>query len=379
MIEYRWADAKDMDSIIDFINMVFSMLRVPHNFETLLPKVYGEAFRMADIHAIAEEDGRLCGCVGMYEFPLRVGNELLKVGYIGSVSVHPRVRGKGTMIALMQKQIERACERGIDLMMLGGQRQRYQYSGFEAGGATYLYGVSRANVRHALADAACDGLMFERMTQEDAVAAFALYDAQQVAGARSERNFIATLESYHRQAWTVKKDGAFIGYLSAAEDGAHLGEIVMKDETIILPAIKAWMGMRNVRMLHISAAPHDAVLGDLLAPICESCEVFANGMIRVLNPDKVLSAYMRLKDSYDPLAHGEYVFGWEGLGAYLLRVSEAGVLVEKTDREPQMWLSGMEAHRLLFGHIRFGVPKASGDVPRGWFPLPLHIPEPDSF
>ena len=73
MIEYRWADAQDLDNIIDFINMVFSMLRVPHNFETLLPKVYGKGFRIADIHVVAQEEGRICGCVGMYEFPLREG------------------------------------------------------------------------------------------------------------------------------------------------------------------------------------------------------------------------------------------------------------------------------------------------------------------
>lgn len=378
MITYRMADARDMDNIIDFINMVFSMLRVPHNFETLLPKVYAKEFSIADIHAIAEEDGKLCGCVAMYEFPMRVGDTSLRVGYIGSVSAHPRVRGKGVMAALMQMQLERARERGLDLMALGGQRQRYQYHGFETGGETYQYSISRPNVRHALADCETDGLVFSRMTQEDVLQALALYDAQRVAGARTQKNFIATLESYHKQAWTVKKNGAFAGYISSTEDGARLGEIVMEDASMILPAIKAWMLERDIRLLHVNAAPHDVTLNSRLASICEDCSIDANCMIRVLRPESVLHAYMQLKDSIDPLEKGEYVLGWEGLGAYLLSVSDAGIVVEKTEREPQTWLTGIQAHQLLFSHNRFGAPKACG-MPRGWFPLPLHIPEPDSF
>ena len=380
MVNYRMARPEDMDGVIDFINMIFSMLRVPHNFETMLPKVYGRDFRLADIHVIAEdEEGRLSGCLGMYEFPLRVGDTTLRVGYLGSMAVHPRVRGQGTMGTLMQKQIERGFERGLDLMVLGGQRQRYQYSGFETGGTTYLYSISRSNVRHALVGAQDEGLTFAPMTQEDVPAALALYDRQTVAGARREDNFIATLVSYQRQALAVKQDGALVGYISAAADGGHLGEIVMAEESMILPAIKAWMNEKGVRSMHVAAAPHDVVLNNLLAPICEHCAITPNCMIRVLKPETVLTAYMKLKNGYDPLEKGELVLGWEGLGAYLVSVTEAGVSVEKTDAAPQIQLTGIEMHQLLFSHNRFGVPKVGAAVPRSWFPLPLHIAEPDSF
>lgn len=380
MVNYRIAKPEDMDGIIDFINMVFSMLRVPHNFEKMLPKVYGKDFRLADIHVIAEEeDGRLCGCLGMYEFPLRVGDTTLRVGYLGSMSVHPRVRGQGTMGTLMQKQIERGFERGLDLMVLGGQRQRYQYSGFETGGMNYTYSISRANVRHALVSAQDEGITFAPMTQEDVPAALALYDRQMVAGARREDNFLATLVSYQRQAWAIKREGTFLGYLSASADGAQLGEIVMAQSDMILPAIKAWMNAKGVGSMHVSAAPHDAALNNLLAPISEGSGITPNCMIRVLKPETVLPAYMKLKNSYDPLEKGELVLGWEGLGAYRLCVTEEGICAEKTDREPDICLPGIGMHQLLFSHNRFGIPKEKDEAPRSWFPLPLHIPEPDSF
>lgn len=378
MVNYRIAKPEDMDGVIDFINMVFSMLRVPHNFERMLPKVYGRPFRLADIHVIAEEeDGRLCGCLGMYVFPLRVGKRTLRVGYLGSMAVHPRVRGQGTMGTLMSKQIERGQALGLDMMVLGGQRQRYQYSGFETGGATYLYSISRSNVRHALADADDTGLTFRPMTASDTEAAMAMYDSRIVAGARTPENFLATLVSYEREAFAAEKNGELVGYLSAEKDGMHIGELVMRDSALILPAIKAWVNSRGIVRTHIAAAPYDVTLNRLLAPVCEGFSIEPNCMVRVLHPETVLQAYMELKHAMTPLADGRMLLGWEGLGTYALSVCGGCISVAAAQEAPEQVFSGIDVHQLLFGYNRFNAPRNS--APSGWFPLPLHIPEPDSF
>ena len=41
MTVYCKGQPGELPEILDFINMVFSMHRVPHNFRTLLPKLYG--------------------------------------------------------------------------------------------------------------------------------------------------------------------------------------------------------------------------------------------------------------------------------------------------------------------------------------------------
>lgn len=380
MIDYRLANDRDMDEIIDFINMVFSMLRVPHNFETLLPKVYGREHRLADIHVIArDETGRLCGCLGMHVFPLRVMDTTLRVGYLGSMAVHPRVRGQGTMGTLMQKQIERGYELGLDLMVLGGQRQRYQYSGFETGGATIVYSISGANVRHALAKEEASELTFREMRAEDVPALLALYERQPVAGARREDDFIEALRSYHRSAWTVLDHGVPAGYISATADSQTIGEIVMQEPSMILPAIKAWMGEKGAKLLHISAAPYDVPLNSLLAPICEGFSINPNCMIRVLKPETVLPAYMKLKNAVHPLTDGRLVLGWENVGALEFRVEGGEISVTPTDEAPQDTLSQIDFHQMLFGFNRYAAPKTETKIPENWFPLPLHIPEPDSF
>lgn len=369
-----------MEGLIDHINMIFSMLRVPHNFEEMIPKAYGKELRIDDMHVVAEdEEGRLCGCLGMYVFPLRVLDTTLRVGYLGSMAVHPRARGQGTMGTLMQKQVERGYELGLDLIVLGGQRQRYQRSGFETGGASYVYSISRANVRHALADTDVQGISFRAMEAGDVPQMIQLYDSQIVAGARREENFIATLKSYRREAWTIIMEEEPVGYISATADGQTIGEIVLEDPEMILPAIKAWMNERNVRNLHISAAPYDRVLGERLAPVCESFSLNPSIMLRVLRPETVLPAYMKLQNTVKPLSDGRVVLGWEGVGALEFKAEGGEIIVRPTEEEPLDWLSQIDFHQLIFGFNRFAAPKIKAQIPENWFPLPVHIPDPDSF
>lgn len=46
MIEYRFAAPEHRADLIDFINYVFSQNSVPHDFKTLIPKVYADGTRL---------------------------------------------------------------------------------------------------------------------------------------------------------------------------------------------------------------------------------------------------------------------------------------------------------------------------------------------
>ena len=75
-------------------------------------------------HFLARENGRIRGMVGLLPFNLRVLDETLKVGFIGTVSVHQYSRGMGHMKKSMAMSTQYAREHDIDFNMLGGQRQR---------------------------------------------------------------------------------------------------------------------------------------------------------------------------------------------------------------------------------------------------------------
>lgn len=380
MMNYRCAGPQDMDKIIDFANMVFSMLRVPHNFEEMLPKVYAAPNLQPEIHIVAEEEGRLCGCLGMLVYPLRVAGETLRIGYMGTMAVHPRVRGRGTMGTLMEKQIERGKELGLDMLVLGGQRQRYARHGYETCGGTYTYSISAANVRHAMVDVSAEGLTFAAMTQEDVPFALSLYDAGIVAGARTEGNFLAAVRSYREKPYSIAKDGEALGYLVASEDGGCVTEIIMKDSSAILPAIKGYMQMKGLRLLRVEAAPYDVTLNRLLAPLCEGFTLGQNCMAQVLSPEPVIRAYMKLKAAMQPLDDGRLTLGCGDRGAVEIKVEDGEISVSAAGEEAEVALTNQQTALLLFGHNRFAVPEeAAAKVPASWFPLPLHIQTPDTF
>ena len=54
MTVYCKGQPGELPEILDFINMVFSMHRVPHNFRTLLPKLYGADRQTEWCHYLAK-------------------------------------------------------------------------------------------------------------------------------------------------------------------------------------------------------------------------------------------------------------------------------------------------------------------------------------
>ena len=380
MMKYRVARPEELDGIIDFANMVFSMLRVPHNFEEMLPKVYAVPHLQSDIHVIAEEEGRLCGCLGMLEYPLRIAGETIRLGYMGTMAVHPRVRGRGTMGMLMEKQIERGIEKKLDALVLGGQRQRYARHGYETVGATYRYTISAANVRHAMAQENAEGLRFSPMTQADVPFAFSLYEDQLVAGARTEGNFLDTVKSYREKPFTISREGDTIGYLVTMSDEAYITEIRLKDTALTFAAIKAFMMQKSLRSLHIEAAPYDTALNSLLSQVCEGYTLSPNCMLRILNPERFIKAYMKLKSAIQPLEDGRLTLGCGDAGIVDICVSNGEITVKRIESAPQLMLNDQQAAMLLFGYNRFSIDtEVRNAAPNSWFPLPLHIPTPDTF
>ena len=157
----------EMGEIIDFINYIFSQTRVPHDFKALLPKVYGddapaggEAF-----HFLAKQQNKIVGCVANRLTTLHFGDSQLYCGYVGSVSVHPYHRGEGHMKKLMSNVICDAKAHGLDMLILGGQRQRYGYFGFEPAGLKYSFRVTKTNLRHALNDLDASAFTLRPMTE----------------------------------------------------------------------------------------------------------------------------------------------------------------------------------------------------------------------
>lgn len=378
MTEYRFANTQDLPKVIDFIDLVFSQAARPHDFAELIPKVYGDKHDYSHIHAIALEDGEVRGCVAVLPFDMNIAGQKLRVGYVGSVSVHRLSRGAGHMKKLMEMQIEKAKTDGLDVLILGGQRQRYGYFGFSPVGGAYSYTVTHANVRHALKDVESSAFTFSAMdTAADSDYAFRLYQQQPVCGSRTVEGFAETALTFHSQGWIIRMNGQNAGYLIASRDQKTLLEIVVEDETLIPAVLKAWMAAFGVRNLNVNAAPYNKPLNRTLATFAEGYTIGQDGYVLCLNYANTIRSWMTLKNRISALSD-DVVRIRVGDEALELKVQNGAVSVEKCTEQADFSLVSAEADQLLFGFNRFYAPESEG-IPADWFPLPLSIPTVDTF
>lgn len=379
MTEYRFATTADWPKVIDFIDLVFSQVSTPHDFAKLIPKVYGDGHDFSHLHAIALEDGEIRGCVAVLPYEMTVAGQTLRVGYLGSVSVHRLSRGAGHMKKLMQMQLGRARADGLDMLALGGQRQRYGYFGFSPAGGVYQYGITTPNVRHALKDVDISAISFEPLAPgESSAYAYALYQQQPVCGARTPERFAEIARSFEAQGWLVKNGTTNAGYLIASDDCRAISELVMEDSSLVPAVLKAWKTLHAVPSLQVSAAPYNKALNRTLAAFAEGYTLRQDGYLHCLNYAKTIRCWMMLKNSVTPLSEGVLRLGI-GDETICISVSGGEVCVENSEAASDIRLSPAEADQLLFGFNRFYAPEPTCAIPTDWFPLPLCIPSADTF
>ena len=304
--DIRWALPQEKEEIIDFIDYVFSKAHRPHDFATLLPKLYGGQGDAAAHHIIVREEGMLVAVLLCYPVAMHAGGKQYMTLGIGSVSTHPRARAKGYLGEMMRLADERAKEMNAAFAVLGGQRQRYQYYGFDHAGYQLRARLETDNVRHALRNVAADGIEIAQMTQDHVPAALALLKKQPCYCARGEAAYLEILRSWYNEPFAVIRDGKAVGFGTKRknQDGCHVAELLLERETDF-PVV-----MKRLSQLHgdlsICAAPWERERAKWLAAVCEEYALQPNNMFKIYDAEQADELCAAL-DSFAPIAQPLYV------------------------------------------------------------------------
>ena len=306
MADIRWAAPQEKDEIIDFIDYVFSKAHRPHDFATLLPKLYGERGDAAEHHILVREDGRIAAALLCYPVLMHAGGRTYMTMGIGSVSTHPRTRGKGYLGGMMALADQRAREMHAVFAVLGGQRQRYQYYGFDHGGYQLRAQLEQVNVRHALRDVKTDGLEILPMAQAHVPAAIALMERMPCYCERSEGAYLDILRSWNNEPFAVAKDGVPVGFGTKRQnkDSCHVAELLLASETDF-PAVMKKLSAEHGD-LSICAAPWERGRARWLAAVCEDYCLQPGCMFKIYDREQTDALCAGL-DSFAPLAQPLFV------------------------------------------------------------------------
>lgn len=306
MTTASWAGAQEKDEIIEFIDYVFSKAHRPHDFATLLPKLYGENGDGAAQHFVVRENGKIMATVLCYPVKMHIGGETLMTLGVGSVSTHPAARGRGYMHLIMDAVDERAREVDAAFAALSGQRQRYQYFGYDCGGYQLRGMLTLANVRHALRDVSTQELSLAPMTQAHVPQAIALMERQPCFCARSGEACLDILRSWNNAPFALLRGGEPVGFgtLRQNEKNCHAAELMLEDEVLFPAAMKRLSEAYGT--MTICAAPWERQRAKWLFEICEEFAVEPNNMFKFYQKERVLSACAAI-DGFLPMSLPLYI------------------------------------------------------------------------
>lgn len=396
MGEYVRGTKEDMCELIDFANMVFSMSSGSVDFEQLLPKAYLPERNMLAAHHLIKEEGKIKALVDVLPMTLQMGKESLRAGYIGTVSVHPKARGKKYMITLMEEAEKQQRAEGADILILDGNRHRYQHYGFEKAGMKYCFNITGDSIRHCCRAQGKEEkeYRFVRMEENDEKLidmAFALYQRRKVI-TRSRDDFFLCLTSWEADTYAVMHEEECIGYLNVSANEGNIFEWELADIREFPFIIKAFMEEIGSDELGIHAGMDEAAKIEQLDLMSDYYTVNTSHLIKILNHEKVLSFLLQWKfamyEEKDALQEGSFVLGVHSLerkeqSNYLLEYKQGRITVTKTQLQEDMVLEEKELVKTLttsyYFHALQKPHSPLQDAPKGWFPLPFFLPEADAF
>lgn len=374
MTQYILGTPEDRADIIDFINFVFSQAHNPHDFKTLIPKVYGDHLpELAADHYLAKQDGKIKAAVANRIINISAAGTTLKAGLIGSVSVHPYSRGEGHMKQLMNMATEESRNNGVDILMLGGQRQRYEYFGFEPGGSCIRFDVTKTNLRHCFKDVDSSGITFCPMSNDrpkEIALAKKLYERRIVHTLRPKENFVDILHTWTAKCYVIYKNGSMIGYTYD-----NFCETELEQESDYPAVLKAGFEALNLDRINLRLAPYETERAAFLSRICEGFSIHTVELINILNWKRVLQASLSIKAATTLLADGELTVRIDN-STYRIIVANGTPTVTESNENPEIIMSHNEAQLAFFGCHTGLFP----DHRLSWLaPLPLYLDAPDAF
>jgi len=370
---------EDYEQLIEMLDTVFFTFdkEVPQReFLALLPKLYKKEYDPCHNNFAVKDSEGLCAAVGSYYSTLHVGEETLKLNGIGNVAVTLEHRSKGYMKDCMNLALEDMKAEGADLSDLGGQKQRYEYFGYEPAGLDLDFRVSTTNIRHCCGADAKSGLLVKKLNANDADI-LAQIDALSRSGLhyveRAPQAMFDILCSWRCAPYAAFDGARFVGYFVLSRGGDSCSELKAVQESELQRMILAVLETAEAKSVGITVSPFDLALQNVLLPLCEGYSLDHAHQYNVLCYENVIRAFLKAKASRYPLCDGEIVLlihGFNGEEQLKIAVKGNAVSVAKTTQAPAMELAHLDATRLLFSLHCNERSKLPAQVEQ-WLPIPL--------
>lgn len=374
-VTYTRGKPDELGEIRDFINMVFSMHTRPHDFARMLPKLYADDAATEGEHYLVREDGRLVAAVCAHPFTLACGTRTLRCAAIGSVSVHPYVRGKGYMRKLMNTAVTDMAQSDITLSVLDGRRHRYAYFGYEPAGLRAEYAIAPDNLRHMTAahKLALTAAPADPTDTAETAALLAIQNSRTVHGVYTAQDFHTVAVSWDGRLLVLRGGGEIVGFCITSDTG-RIGELSLRDESLLYDALCAVQQYLGCDALTLPCAGWDTARMQEVGPLYDRFALFADDKYQVFDYPAVAAFFLQAKAAQRPLPDGRLTISVDGGQPFALTLQD-GRADAASCVTADYALTHAEAMALLFSPEGLIRPQVAAPV--GWLPLPVYVDSPD--
>lgn len=365
--------AADYDEWLAVIDRVFTIQNRRYmDFEVELPKMCVRDDEHMGKHFAVKKNGKIVSSLGVYPLPMKVAGEDILFSTMGNVVTVPEEEGHGYMTQLLEVAMTELATIGADASRLCGDRMRYNRYGYEYAGFLYNFEVLKSHLKRKFTGFKSD-ISFVRVDESDTALISEMkkiYEMENAAVVRKNNyDFLKTLCAWKNKPYAaVKNDGSVIGYISVSEKKDSIAEISAISPEAFRELLVYWIITKGEKVVSIGVMPHKVEQIHILSELCQECNITNPSMFKIMNWEKVVNAFFKLKAQYTCVPDGELVIGIENYGNLLLSAENNNVSCVKTEQNPDISLSGLEATRLIFGTY----PEQSvADFSHPFLPLPL--------
>ncbi len=369
-------DNKKLLALID--DVFFSDDEGGRDFLNLLPKIYHDEYRPAyNNFVVQDKTGEMRAAIGAFDIELDVCGEDIKACCIGNVAVGKSYRSKGYMVDLMKMAVDDMHERGIDLALLGGQRQRYGYFGFEAAGVSYKFHFNKQNAKHLYGreESLLRAVKLEENDLEAIEKISGLYTKNVIHAKRPLKDFYRILKSWRHIPYVLYDGDDFAGYFLINEEYNWVCENSVTKPEYYKEMVLAALEVSKKHGISFNAAPFEAEKLRFFNVNSEGLDICGCESILIYNFKKVIGAYLKAKASYARLTDGELtvlIHGQYGDEKLKISIKDNAPSVEVFDGEAEYEFTHHEATRAFFSNFISDRERLSAVIQQ-WFPLPAFI------
>lgn len=368
------ADEKQLMEVLDEVFFADDKTEPKINFLDLLPKLYKEKYNPAHNNLIIKENDKIKAAVGCYPLNEVAANRNLKIMGIGNVAVAKDCRGKGYMKELLNAALEIMKNENYDYSLLGGQRQRYGYFGYEPVGCAYSFGVGKSNIKHTAGKDAKSAFTAREITENDTEIIKRIKKINEAGPAytvRTEEMMIDILNSWRSVPYAAFKGDEFKGYFVADRYRKFVREIRSEKTEDMLDLIMCAMETTEQSEVNFCLPVFDTENCEYVSKICGNSSIQNTDMLNILNFDRFIEAFLTVKAERLNLCGGTLtllIHGCKRDENISVTVEGKNVSVSQTQAQPDIELEHREAIAFLAGLFS----KRRAELPafaQGWFPL----------